>query len=69
MNNDKVQHPFYESLQAAADHTLHVISQFVGVNTFCVASNDKVTSLIFSAFHRKDHLFDAGTELPFTDAY
>lgn len=60
---------FYTSLKDAADNILNVISQQINVNSFCVASNDRQTSVIFSVFHRKEHLFDAGTVLPFLDAY
>jgi hypothetical protein len=60
---------FYKNLKEAADHTLAMVSQFVGVNSFCVASNDRCNSLIFSAFHRNEVLFEAGTNIPFYDAY
>ncbi|WP_078551840.1 hypothetical protein [Bacillus alkalicellulosilyticus] len=59
----------YSSLKEAADHTLEMISNHINVNTFCVASNDRVTSLIFSVFHRREKLFKAGTSLGFLDAY
>ncbi|MFA9558393.1 hypothetical protein ACERII_13885 [Evansella sp. AB-rgal1] len=60
---------FYPNLKAAADNILEVVSNQIGVNTFCVASNDEVTSFIFSAFHREEHLFDPGVNLGFLDAY
>ncbi|MDT8861227.1 hypothetical protein N0O92_13375 [Alkalihalobacillus sp. MEB130] len=60
---------FHTSIEQASDHILDVISKQIDVNTFCVASNNRKTSLIFSAFHRNEHLFDAGTSLPFLDAY
>ncbi|GAE35489.1 hypothetical protein [Halalkalibacter akibai] len=60
---------FYDSLKEASDHVLAVVSKQINVNTFCVASNDRTTSLIFSAFHRNEHLFDPNTQLNFLDAY
>jgi hypothetical protein len=60
---------FYKNLKEAADHTLVMISQFIGVNSFCVASNNRIDSLIFSVFHREEVLFNANTRLRFHDAY
>lgn len=60
---------FFGNLKEASDHVLNVISRFIGVNTLCVASNDKETSDIFSAFHRHDVLLEAGVKLPFLEAY
>ncbi|WP_035178418.1 hypothetical protein [Alkalihalobacterium bogoriense] len=69
MENLQPFQSFFKSIKEAADHILAVISQQIDVNTFCVASNDRNTSLIFSAFHRDHHLFDPGTSLEFMDAY
>jgi hypothetical protein len=60
---------FYKNLKEAGDHILEMVSKFIHANTFCVASNDKQNSHIFSVFHRDEVLFDAGTILPFFDAY
>lgn len=59
----------FKDLQDASDHTIHLISKFIGVNTLCVASNDKHTSHIFSAFHRNDILFEPGVLICFYEAY
>lgn len=59
----------YVHLKRSADQILNVISKLVGVNTLCVASNDLSTSNIFSAFHRDEVLFEAGTTLSFYSAY
>ncbi|GAE24874.1 hypothetical protein JCM9140_836 [Halalkalibacter wakoensis JCM 9140] len=69
MKNMSSYNQFHETLKEASDHILEVISKQINVNTFCVASNDRETSLIFSALHQDEHLFDAGTSLPFLDAY
>jgi rsbT co-antagonist protein RsbR len=69
MNIKGENHHFFKNLQDASDHIIHLISKFIGVNTLCVASNDKHTSDIFSAFHRNEALFEAGTRLSFFEAY
>jgi hypothetical protein len=60
---------FFANLKEAADNVLKMVSQFIDVNTFCVASNDKSSSFIFSAFHRNEILFETPTTLSFYDAY
>lgn len=63
------ENQFYTSLKEAADHILEVLSKQMNVNTFCVASNNQVKSMIHSVFHRKEVLFDSGTQLNFLEAY
>ncbi|RXT03832.1 hypothetical protein [Ammoniphilus sp. CFH 90114] len=59
----------HESLEKAAESILTLISKFIGVNTFLVATNDTETSYIMKAFNREKPLIEEGASLPFAEAY
>ncbi|GAB6989695.1 response regulator [Paenibacillus pini] len=59
----------YRNLNDAAGSILEMISEIIQVNTFFVASNDKVSNTILKAFNRNELLIQEGTVLPYDQTY
>ncbi|MCZ8523292.1 MULTISPECIES: response regulator [Paenibacillus] len=59
----------YQSLDEAADSILRMISELIQVDTFFVASNDKLSNTIVKAFNRHEPLIEEGVSLPYEQTY
>lgn len=60
---------FYRNLEEASDNILRMVSELIQVNTFFVASNDRVSNKIIKVFNRNEDLLQEGTVLPFEETY
>lgn len=62
-------HPHTTRLQEAAKQVLLMISEFVGINSLYVATNDRKVNYIVEAFNRDYILVNRSQTLPFEDVY
>ncbi|MVO99953.1 response regulator [Paenibacillus lutrae] len=66
---EELEEKLYRNLDEAAKHVLSMVSELIKVNTFFVASNDKVSNTIFKVFNRHEQLIEEGTVLPYEQTY
>jgi hypothetical protein len=59
----------YETIEEAADDVLALISNFVDVNTFFIAKNDKQEVNIVRAFNRDEVVLPSGFETLYGDSF
>ncbi|GGF92469.1 response regulator [Paenibacillus abyssi] len=59
----------YSGLEEAAEHIMKMISELIHVNTFFVASNDRVSNTILKVFNRHENLVEEGVVLPYEQTY
>lgn len=59
----------YNNLLAASEHSLNLLSKFVGVNTLFIAVNDRNTNFILKALNRREQLVEEGSTVPFFESY
>ncbi|WP_088009623.1 STAS domain-containing protein [Indiicoccus explosivorum] len=54
----------FRNFDEAAENILHMMSQFIDINTLFIAKNDKRTNKIMKALNKDEVLVDAGEALP-----
>lgn len=59
----------YKKIDDSANEIFEVLSQFIGVNTFCVTKLEETTSQITSVFNRDEILIEKGNSLILEHAY
>ncbi|UOR13459.1 GAF domain-containing protein [Halobacillus amylolyticus] len=59
----------FENFDDAATHILHLMSQFIGINTLFIAKNDGATNHILKVYNQADELVTEGSSLPFEDTF
>ncbi|TWI57225.1 hypothetical protein [Halalkalibacter nanhaiisediminis] len=57
------------NIEEASKEILQILSDFIPINTFFVAVNDRSTNYILKVLNRQSALILEGTRIPFEDAY